>query len=90
MDFDTTPLTATFAIGVTMSNVSVPVISDDVVEGLEEFDLLLTVPPSLAPAITAGGRDRAIGVITDSTSKCMTAICTYVLHSYYQHIHTYS
>ena len=55
-----------------MSSVSVPVTNDDVAEGTEEFDLMLTVPPSLAPAITAGGRNTAVGVITDSTSKCMT------------------
>ena len=53
-----------------MSSVSVPVISDAIAEESEEFDLMLTVPPSLGPSITAGGRDNAVGVITDSTSKC--------------------
>ena len=53
-----------------MSSVTVPVTSDDISEGTEEFDLTLTVPPSLAPAITAGGRNTAVGEITDSTSKC--------------------
>ena len=52
-----------------MSNVSVPVMSDSVAEAHEEFDLRLTVPSSLSPAITTGGRNRATGVITDSTSK---------------------
>ena len=52
-----------------MSNVSVPVIVDSVAEGPENFDLTLNVPPFLGPAITAGSRDRATGVITDSTSK---------------------
>ena len=55
-----------------MSNVSVPVIVDEVVEGVEEFDLRLVVPSSLDPAITAGSRDTATGVITDNTSKCVT------------------
>ena len=55
-----------------MSNVSVPVIVDEVVEGVEEFDLRLVVPSSLGPAITAGSRDTATGVITDNTSKCVT------------------
>jgi len=35
----------------------------------ETFDLMLHVPSSLGPAITAGGRDRAIGVIIDTTSE---------------------
>ena len=52
-----------------MSNVSVPVIVDKIAEGPEEFDLSLNVPSSLRPAITAGSRQRTIGVITDSTSK---------------------
>ena len=52
-----------------MSSVRVPVISDNIVEGSERFNLLLTVPLSLAPAIRAGNRNTAVGVITDSTSK---------------------
>ena len=70
VDFITTTLTATFASGMTMSNVSVPVIVDSIVEKSEEFDLALNVPSSLSPAITAGSRDSAEGVIIDSTSKC--------------------
>ena len=70
VDFNTTTLTATFASGMTMSNVSVPVIADEIAEEREEFDLILNVPSSLSPAITAGSRNRATGVITDSTSKC--------------------
>ena len=52
-----------------MSNVSVPVIVDSIAEEPENFNLTLNVPSSLGPAITAGSRDRATGVITDSTSK---------------------
>ena len=55
-----------------MSSVSVPVIDDKLVEGENEtFDLTLIVSSSLGPAITAGGRNRAIGVIIDTTSECM-------------------
>ena len=50
-----------------MSSVRVPVINDSNVEGNEEFNLSLTVPSSLSPAITAGDRIAAVGVITDST-----------------------
>ena len=52
-----------------MSNVHVPVFADNIVEGDEEFDLMLNVPSSLGPAITVSGVNTAIGVITDSTSK---------------------
>ena len=53
-----------------MSNVSVPVIDDKLAEGGNEtFDLMLIVPSSLGPAITAGDRNRAIGVIIDTTSE---------------------
>ena len=52
-----------------MSSVSVPVISDDTVEGDEQFVVLLTIPPSVGRGITAGSRNATIGVIIDSTSK---------------------
>ena len=55
-----------------MSNVSVPVIVDSIAEGSEEFNLTLSVSSFLGPSITAGSRDRATGVIADSTSKCVT------------------
>ena len=70
VDFNTTTLTATFDSGMRTSNVSVPLIADNILEGLEEFIVMLNVPSSLSPSITAGGRDRATVVITDSTSKC--------------------
>ena len=45
---------------------------DMLAEGANEtFDLMLSVPSSLGRAITAGGRDRRIGVIIDTTSKCI-------------------
>ena len=69
VDFNPTPLTATFASGMTMSNVSVPVNNDSFLEGPEEFNLTLDVPSSLGPAVTAGDRVRATGVIIDSSSK---------------------
>ena len=66
-DFNTTTLTATFASGMTMSYVSIPVIVDNIAEAPEEFDIRLDVPSSLGPAITASIRDTATGVITAST-----------------------
>ena len=71
VDYDNTMLTATFGSGVTKIKVRVPVTRDNIVEGREEFDLFLTVPSSLGPAITAIDKTRAVGVIVDSTSKCV-------------------
>ena len=72
VDFNNTTLTVTFSSGMRMSSVSVPVVDDMLAEGRNEtFDLILSVPSSLGPAITAGGRDRAIGVIIDTTSECV-------------------
>ena len=63
----------------TVANVSVLVINDSIAEGNEEFDLMLTVPSSLSPVITAGGRNTAVGVITDSTCECIIIyVATYV------------
>ena len=56
----------------TTSNVNVSLMDDMLAEGRNEtFDLMLSVPSSLGPAITAGGRDTAIGVIIDTTSECI-------------------
>ena len=56
----------------TSSSVSVPVVDDMLTEGRNEtFDLMLSVPSSLGPVITASGRDRATGVIIDTTSECI-------------------
>ena len=52
-----------------MSSVRVQVINDSIAEGSEQFNLALNVPSSLGPAITAGGRNTAVGIISDSTSK---------------------
>ena len=70
-DFNTTTLIATFASGANTSNVSVQVISDIVGETDESFELKLSVPMSLSPAITAGENNRATGIIIDSSSKCI-------------------
>jgi len=53
----------------TMSNVSVPVIVDSIAEKIEEFHLTLSVPSSLGPGITAGDRNKASGIIVDSTGR---------------------
>ena len=78
------PLTATFDSGMTMSRVSVPVIDDKLAEGGNEtFDLMLIVPSSLGPAITAGGRDNAIKVVIDTTIECTVFLQYYWLISWH-------
>ena len=63
-----------------MSSVSVPVIDDKLVEGENEiFDLMLIVPSSLDPVITADGRSRAIGVIIDTTSELLYTQSRYIV-----------
>ena len=52
-----------------MSNVSVPVSSDMILEGNEEFNLTLTIPPSVGRGIELGSISTAEGIIVDSTSK---------------------
>ena len=70
VDFNTTPLITTFDSGEMTSSVSVPVPDDKLVEGKNEtFDLILLIPSSIDPAITVGGRNKAMGVIIDTTSK---------------------
>ena len=65
-DFDTTALTAVFNAGFTTSNVNMPVLMDNIVEGREMFGLSLM---SNNPQITTGPLSTATGVIVDSTSK---------------------
>ena len=53
-----------------MSSVSVPVVDDKLAEGRDEtFDLILTVSSTLGPSITAGDRNRTVGIIVDTTGK---------------------
>ena len=71
VDFDTTPLTATFDSGMTMSNISVPVIDDDIVEQDEIFHVILSISPSVHEGIIVmKDRDNSTVTITDSTSTC--------------------
>ena len=68
-DFNSTPLTATIPAGATTTTVRVPVMSDNIVEGYERFNMSLNVPSSLGLGIVAGSVTSATGIIVDSTSK---------------------
>jgi len=68
-DFDASTITAVFNAGSTVSNVNVPVMTDNIVEGQETFNLELM---SNIARITMGSRATATGVITDSTGQPTT------------------
>ena len=65
MDYDSTPINATFTVGTTRAMVNIPVIVDNIVEEPEMFDLSFTIPSSVIPGAIA----TATGTITDDTSK---------------------
>ena len=69
MDYDSTPITATFTIGSTSTTVNVPVIKDDIVEESETFNLAFTIPSSLKDQVKLGDVTDAVGTIIDNTSK---------------------
>jgi len=68
-DFTSSHLTATIPIGTNTVTVRVPVISDNIVEGDEMFNMSLTVLSSLGHGIVAGAITSTTGIIVDSTSK---------------------
>ena len=68
VDYISTPITATFPAGANIAMINISVTRDNVAEGLETFDLGLTIPPQLK-AVFLGSIDRAVGRIDDNTSK---------------------
>ena len=72
VDFNTTSLTATFDNMTTMSNISIPVTTDKIVEEDETFDVSLSIPSSVNSRIKVqNSRKRATVTITDSSSECV-------------------
>ena len=69
MDYDSTPITATFTAGSTITIINVPVIRDSIVEGLEHFVLNFTIPSSLESQVIPGTIAETFIVIRDNTSK---------------------
>ena len=68
VDYNSTPITATFAAGTNSTTINVLVTRDIISEDSETFDLKFTIPSSLK-AVHRGGTDRAVGRIDDNTSK---------------------
>ena len=69
MDYTSAQLFATFSVGTSTANVSVLITDDDVIEAVEEFDLMFTIPVSLRDVIIAGTEMIASGIIIDSTGE---------------------
>ena len=67
IDFNSDPFNITINTGATIGRADISVTCDDVVEGMETFDMRLALTSSIA-GITLG-RDMAKGQITDNTGK---------------------
>ena len=67
IDFNSDPFNITINTGATIGRANISMTCDDVVEGMETFDMRLALTSSIA-GITLG-RDMAKGQITDSTGK---------------------
>ena len=68
MDYNSTYITATFPAGINSTSVDVPVISDDIVERNETFQLDINIPAPAKYAVEVGYPSRAIAIITDASS----------------------
>ena len=54
MDYTSSPITATFIAETTSTRIDVPVIKDNIGEGLETFDLNFTIIPSSPSDVEPG------------------------------------
>ena len=67
VDFNSNSFTITINTGATEGRANIAVTCDDEVEGLETFDMTLTLTSSANGVML--GRDTSEGEITDSTGK---------------------
>ena len=67
MDFVSDSFNITINAGATDGRANIAVTCDDEIEGLETFDMTLTLTSSASGVML--GRDTCEGVITDSTGK---------------------
>ena len=74
VDYDSNPINATFSAGSTSAMVNVPVTMDGIVERTETFGLSFTIPSSLHGQVMEGAITTAVAIITDDTSKEISAI----------------
>ena len=69
MDYTSTSIDATFAVGSTNTTINIPVIEDNILEPPETFSLNFNIPLSLRNRVHAGSPNTATGSIEDSTGK---------------------
>lgn len=68
VDFISAPINVTFAAGTTSTTVNIPVISDDIAEGSETFNLQIIIPGRVQSSFP-GTTTEAVVTITDNSSK---------------------
>ena len=71
VDYTSTPIYATFAASTTRTTINVPVSKDNIAEQSETFDLTFTIPSSLRSQVIPGYITKAVGRITDNTSRSL-------------------
>ena len=76
MDYNSTPINATFTAGTIRTMVNVPLINDNIVEAPETFHLSFTIPSLLQGQVIPGAINMAVATITDNSSKKTFAIAT--------------
>ena len=64
-----------------MTMIDVPVTKDDIAEGMETFNLTLTIPSSLSGRVTPGDIVTATATIIDETSKIRVGCDYHILLS---------
>ena len=65
VDFDSNPITVTIEAGSTEGRGNISLSCDNVVEGMETFDMNLTLASD--NSLVRVGRGTSVGIITDST-----------------------
>ena len=69
MDYDSSPINATFIAGTNSTTVNITVIMDGVAERDELFNLNFTISSSLKNKILFGNTTNSTCIIVDKTSK---------------------
>ena len=69
VDYNATPLTATFNTGEVSVTVTIPVVDDRVNEDNEEFRIILNISSSTGVRVELGDVSSARGIIIDTSKK---------------------
>ena len=69
VDYNATPLTATFNTGEVSVTVTIPVVDDRINEDNEEFSIILNISSSTGVRVELGDVSNARGIIIDTSKK---------------------